>query len=196
MPSPDEVRVHSQVGQHSGFFPAVFALTWGVATGVLWAYANPLPLVPGVIHWRIFAFLPPLAGVLFGPRTGFVSGYVGTVVWALLAGTFIPAHTLIVDGLMVGLTGWVPGKLVDLRPFGNRIPGRVLARIAAICLVVGVVMVAAVAASLAYLKIFPFWWALLYIGLSDIVPMVVGTPLLVRYAVPALSRLPRALPRF
>ena len=35
-------------------------------------------------------------------------------------------------------------------------------------------------ASLAYLGIFPFWFALLNLGLSDIVPMVVGTPLLIR----------------
>lgn len=196
MPAQHEPQLQTQAGQAGRFFPAVFALTWGVATGVLWVYANPIPLVPGVVHWRMFAFLSPLAGVLFGPRTGFVSGYVGTVVWALLAGTFVPAHTLVVDGLMVGLTGWVPGKLVDLRSFGDRIPGRVLARIAAICLVVGGVMVVAVAGSLAYLQIFPFWWALVYIGLSDIVPMVVGTPLLARYAAPALNRLPRTLPRF
>lgn len=190
------VAEHGERVTQRGFFPVVFALTWGVATGVLWAYVNPIPLVPGVIHWRIFAFLPPLAGVLFGPRTGFVTGYVGSVVWALLAGTFIPAHTLIVDGIMVGLTGWVPGKLVDPRSVGQPLPRGMVVRIGGICLVVGLAMVIAVAARLAYLKVFPFWWALWYLGLSDIVPMVVGTPLVARYAVSAVNRLPRVLPRF
>lgn len=178
-------------------FPLVFALAWGVATGVLWAYANPIPLVPGVIQWRIFAFLPALAGLLFGPRTGFVSGYVGTVVWALLAGTFIPLHTLVVDGVMVGLTGLVPGLLFSLRDRADgTIPGRVLLRIALVCLAVGLVMVAAVSASLAVLGVFPFWWALLYLGLSDIVPMVVGTPLLARVGLRLVNGMPRAVPRF
>jgi hypothetical protein len=38
---------------------------------------------------------------------------------------------------------------------------------------------------------FPFWWAVGYLGLSDIVPMVIGTPLLV---VPALKILKGAHP--
>jgi energy-coupling factor transport system substrate-specific component len=161
-----------------GFFPLVLALICGVATGVLWAYANPIQLVPGVIQWRIFAFLPPLIGLLLGPKSGFITGYVGTIVWSLLAGTFIPAHSLLVDGIMVGLTGFVPPYIVNLRKndFDTSMP--VLIKVAVTSLVVGIVMVAAVSASLAYLGIFPFDYAMLYIGLSDIVPMVVGTPLL------------------
>ncbi|WP_228021824.1 hypothetical protein [Vasconcelosia minhoensis] len=65
-------------------FSIVFAVTWGVITGVLWAYANPIQLVPGVIQWRSFAFLPPVIGILFGPISGFISGYLGSVVWGLL----------------------------------------------------------------------------------------------------------------
>ena len=60
-------------------FPIVLALVAGVATGVLWCYANPIQLVPGVIQWRIFAFLPPLVGILFGFRSGFICGYVGSL---------------------------------------------------------------------------------------------------------------------
>ena len=82
----------------NSLFPIVLAIVAGVATGVLWAYANPIQLVPGVIQWRIFAFLPPLVGILLGSKSGFICGYIGSVVWSLLAGTFIPAHTLIVDG--------------------------------------------------------------------------------------------------
>ncbi|MBO4222415.1 MULTISPECIES: hypothetical protein [Bradyrhizobium] len=163
-----------------GFFPIVLAVVCGVATGVLWAYANPIQLVPGVIQWRIFAFLPPLIGLLLGPKSGFICGYIGTIVWSLLAGTFIPAHSLIVDGIMVGLTGAVPPMLVNLRKTNFDLSMPVLLKIAVICAVVGIIMVAAVSASLAVLGIFPFWYAMLYIGLSDIVPMVIGTPLLVR----------------
>src|SRR5882757_10009524 len=97
----------------AGFFPIVLAVVCGVATGVLWAYANPIQLVPGVIQWRIFAFLPPLIGILLGWRSGLICGYLGTIVWSLLAGTFIPLHSLLVDGIMVGLTGLVPGLMFD-----------------------------------------------------------------------------------
>jgi hypothetical protein len=90
---------------------------------------------------------------------------------------------------MVGLTGLVPGLLFD--PSKSELDRATLIKIAAACLVVGLVMVAAVSASLAYLGIFPFWWAVGYLGLSDIVPMIVGTPLLV---IPALKILKSAHP--
>lgn len=180
-----------------GFFPIVLAVVCGVATGVLWAYANPIQLVPGVIQWRIFAFLPPLIGLLLGPKSGFICGYIGTIVWSLLAGTFIPAHSLIVDGIMVGLTGAVPPLLINLRKTNFDLSMPVLLKIAAISAIVGIIMVAAVSASLAFLGIFPFWYAMLYIGLSDIVPMVVGTPLLVRPGAKLLAGISRgSLHRF
>jgi hypothetical protein len=181
----------STMSQSEGntLFPIVLSIVAAAATGVLWAYANPIQLVPGVIQWRIFAFLPPLIGILLGWRSGFICGYLGTIVWSLLAGTFIPAHSLIVDGVMVGLTGLVPGLLFD--PSKSELDRATLIKIAAVCLLVGLVMVAAVSASLAYLGIFPFWWAVGYLGLSDIVPMIVGTPLLV---IPALKILKSAHP--
>lgn len=170
-------------------FPIVLSIVAAAATGVLWAYANPIQLVPGVIQWRIFAFLPSVIGILLGWRSGFICGYLGTIVWSLLAGTFIPAHSLLVDGIMVGLTGLVPGLLFD--PAKTAFDRSTLIKIAVVCLVVGLVMVAAVSASLAYLGIFPFWWGFGYLGLSDIVPMVVGTPLLI---IPALKILKSAHP--
>jgi energy-coupling factor transport system substrate-specific component len=180
-----------------GFFPIVLAVVCGVATGVLWAYANPIQLVPGVIQWRIFAFLPPLIGLLLGPKSGFICGYIGTIVWSLLSGTFIPAHSLIIDGIMVGLTGAVPPLLINLRKTNFDLSMPVLLKIAAISAIVGIIMVAAVSASLAFLGIFPFWYAMLYIGLSDIVPMVVGTPLLVRPGAKLLAGISRgSLHRF
>ncbi len=170
-------------------FPIVLSIVAAAATGVLWAYANPIQLVPGVIQWRIFAFLPPLVGILLGRKSGFICGYLGTVIWSLLAGTFIPAHSLIIDGIMVGLTGLIPGMLFD--PKTTTFNRATLIKIAATCLVAGLLMVSAVSASLAYLGIFPFWWAVMYLGLSDIVPMLIGTPLLV---VPALKILKGAHP--
>ncbi|QDL93251.1 aminotriazole resistance protein [Paroceanicella profunda] len=170
-------------------FPLVLSIVAAAATGVLWAYANPIQLVPGVIQWRIFAFLPPLVGILLGWRSGFICGYLGTIVWSLFAGTFIPAHSLLVDGIMVGLTGLVPGLMFV--PGRTSVDRNALLRIALVCLVVGLVMVVAVSASLAFLGIFPFWWAVGYLGLSDIVPMLIGTPLLV---VPAQKILASAHP--
>lgn len=181
--------------ESNALFPLVLSLAAAAATGVLWAYANPIQLVPGVIQWRIFAFLPPLVGILLGPKSGFICGYLGTVVWSLLAGTFIPAHSLIVDGLMVGLTGFVPGLL--LNPSKRAIDRTFLVQVAAVCLGIGLVMVAAVSASLAYLGIFPFWWAMTYLGLSDIVPMLIGTPLLITPAMKILrSAHPNGFARF
>lgn len=184
-------QINYSESESSGFFPIVLAVICGVATGVLWAYANPIQLVPGVIQWRIFAFLPPLVGLLLGPRSGFICGYIGSLVWSLLAGTFIPLHTLIVDGIMVGLTGAIPPLLINLRKTNFNLSVPVLVKIAVICAVIGIIMVAAVSASLAFLGIFPFWYAMLYIGLSDIVPMVIGTPLLIRPAVKVLSGISR-----
>ncbi len=175
----------------ASFFPLVLSVICGVATGVLWAYANPIQLVPGVIQWRIFAFLPPLVGLLLGPKSGFITGYIGTLVWSLLAGTFIPAHSLLVDGIMVGLTGAVPTYVVNLRKSGFDLSLGVLIKIAVVCAVIGILMVTAVSASLGYLGIIPFWWSMLYIGLSDIVPMVIGTPLLIRPGVRILAGIGR-----
>ncbi|MCM2502796.1 aminotriazole resistance protein [Aureimonas altamirensis] len=182
---------------HEGntLFPLVLSIVAAAATGVLWAYANPIQLVPGVIQWRIFAFLPPLVGILLGWKSGFICGYLGTIVWSLLAGTFIPAHSLIVDGIMVGLTGLVPALLFD--PARTKFDMPTLVKLAATCLIVGLVMVVAVSASLAWLGIFPFWWAVMYLGLSDIVPMLIGTPLLVRPAIKLLkSAHPAGFTRF
>jgi hypothetical protein len=170
-------------------FSIVFAVIWGVITGVLWAYANPIQLVPGIIQWRIFAFLPPVIGILFGPISGFISGYLGSVVWGLLAGTFIPAHTLLVDGIMVGVTGLVPalttGRKFTLEQMATS--GRALTHATITAGITTVIMVFAVCASLAVLGIFPFWWAVLWIGLSDIIPVLIGTPLVIRYGARVLQ---------
>jgi len=168
----------------------VYWVIWGVLTGVLWAFVNPISLVPGVIHLRIFAFLPAVIGILFGPRSGFFSGYIGTVVWSLLAGSFIPAHSLIVDGIMVGFTGLLPAVMVGRgRSFEELAADSTIIWTSAIwSFIAGVIMIFAVCASLAYLKIFPFWWSVFWIGISDIAPLVVGTPILVKFLAQRLAK--------
>ena len=170
-------------------FPIVLSIVAAAATGVLWAYANPIQLVPGIIQWRIFAFLPPLVGILLGRKSGFICGYLGTIIWSLLAGTFIPAHSLFIDGIVVGLTGFIPGVLFN--PKITTFNRATLIKIAVTCLIVGLLMVFSVSTSLSYLGIFPFWWGVTYLGLSDIVPMLIGTPLLI---IPALKILQSAHP--
>lgn len=162
---------------------AGFAMFLGIITGVLWAYANPLQLVPGIIQWRTFAFLPPVIGILISPTAGFVSGYIGAVVWSLLASTFIPVHTLIVDGVMSGVTGLIPamttGRKFTLAQMA--IGQRALVHAAITAAGATVLMVVAIAASFAVMKIYSFWWALLWIGLSTLIPVLLGTPIAIRY---------------
>lgn len=93
----------------------IYGVVFGVLTGVLWAYLNPVPIIPGMIHLRLFSFIPPVVGIIFGMKAGFFSGYIGTVVWGLLAGTFIPIHSLIGDGIGVGFTGLIPAMMVGAK---------------------------------------------------------------------------------
>ncbi|RUS47076.1 aminotriazole resistance protein [Cohnella sp. AR92] len=180
----------------AGIVNIVFWVIFGVMTGVLWAYANPIALVPGVIQLRIFAFLPAVIGILFGPKTGFFSGYIGTVVWALLAGTFLPAHTLLADGIMVGFTGWLPAMMVGrgrtLAELGRS--KSVLVQSALWSLAAGIVMIVIACASLHFFGIFNFWWGVLWIGLSDVPPLVIGTPILVLFLARRLEKVQTMIP--
>lgn len=162
---------------------AGFAVFLGIVTGILWAYANPLQLVPGIIQWRTFAFLPLAIGILISPTAGFISGYVGAVVWSLLSSTFIPVHTLMVDGVMSGVTGLIPAMTTGRRFTLAQMATEQRAMVHAVIMAVGatVIMVMAIAASFAFMKIYSFWWAVLWIGLSMLVPVSLGTPIAVRY---------------
>jgi energy-coupling factor transport system substrate-specific component len=168
----------------------VFWSIWGGLTGVLWAYVNPISLVPGIIHFRTFAFIPAITGILFGPRSGFLSGYIGTIVWSLLAGTFIPAHSLLAGGIMAGFTGFLPAVMVGRgRTFQEMAADKtIIWTSASWSLIAGVVMLLTVSASLSILKIFDFGWALIWIGISNIAPMVIGTPLLVKFLAGCLAK--------
>jgi hypothetical protein len=162
---------------------AGFAAFLGIITGALWAYANPLQLVPGIIQWRTFAFLPIAIGILISPTAGFISGYVGAVVWSFLASTYIPVHTLIVDGVMSGVTGLIPAMTTGRKFTLAQMATEQRAMVHAVIIAAGatVLMVVAIAASFAVMKIYSFWWALFWIGLSMLVPVLLGTPIAIRY---------------
>ncbi len=89
----------------------IYGVLFGVITGVLWTYLNPIYIVPGLIQLRLFAFIPPVVGVIFGPVAGFCSGYIGSIVWAILSGCFSPVDSLIGSSIFVALTGFVPAFL-------------------------------------------------------------------------------------
>jgi hypothetical protein len=162
---------------------AGFAVFLGIVTGVLWAYANPIQLVPGIIQWRTFAFLPLAIGILISPTAGFISGYVGAVVWSFLSSTFIPVHTLVVDGVMSGVTGLIPAITTGRKFTLTQMATEQRAMVHAVIMAVGatVLMVVAIAASFAFMKIYPFWWSILWIRLSMLIPVSLGTPIAVRY---------------
>lgn len=90
----------------------IYGVLFGVITGVLWAYLNPITIVPGLVQLRLFAFIPPVIGIIFGPTAGLASGYIGSIVWAILAGTFSPIDSLIGSSIFVALTGFIPAWFV------------------------------------------------------------------------------------
>ena len=108
------MRRKKNVKKKLSFVNIIFFVVFGVLTGVLWAYLCPIPLIPGAVHFRTFAFIIVVIGYLFGPVTGFFSGYIGTIVWALLSGNFIPLHSPLADGITVGLSAALPA-LVHMR---------------------------------------------------------------------------------
>lgn len=160
----------------------IYGVVFGVLTGVLWAYLNPVPIIPGMIHLRLFSFIPPVVGIIFGMKAGFFSGYIGTVVWGLLAGTFIPIHSLIGDGIGVGFTGLIPAMMVgakyslaDIAEKKNIMWKSLLWSVLA-----GVIMIIISCGSLAILGIFDFWWGVFWIGIADI-PTICLTPFIAKY---------------
>jgi hypothetical protein len=152
----------------------------GVASGLLWAFVTPFKIVPPYIHLRLFAFLPPLVGMIFGWRAGFISGYVATWVWALLAGAFVPLHTPIVDGIFVGLTGALP--VLVLRSGVETSPEQKegwFGRALMVGLATGLFMSVFVAVSLELTTPLPFWLSFWAIGvISDTLPIMLGLAIL------------------
>lgn len=152
-------------------------------TGLGFLLTAPIPLIPGAIHWRILAFLPCVFGILFGPYIGFLSGALGNTLWALLGGYFNLA-TPIFDLIGVGLTGYIPGKLVKPEECKN---GKGLAKAAFVSLISGVIMVPIVAIGFELVGVAPFGAAIYMLALSDLPPILIGTPIVLAALVPILE---------
>jgi len=153
-------------------------------TGVGFLLTAPIPLIPGAIHWRVLAFLPCVFGVLFGPIVGFLAGALGNTLWAVLGAYFNPA-TPVFDLIGVGLTGLIPGLFC--KP-GDALNSRGLVKITTASLVSGLIMVPIVAVGFDWVGVAPFGPAVVLLALSDIPPILIGTPIIVRAVVPPLVR--------
>lgn len=151
---------------------ALAAITSAI-TAVGFLLTAPIPLIPGAIHWRVLAFLPCVFGILFGPRIGFVSGAIGNTLWALLGGYFNLA-TPIFDLVGVGLTGLIPGALVHPSELRRRMG---LLKATIVSTIAGFIMVPIVAFGFQWAGVAPFGVAVYLLILSDIPPILVGTPI-------------------
>lgn len=166
------------------FVNIVFFVVFGVLTGVLWAYLCPIPLIPGAVHFRIFAFIPVAIGYLFGPVTGFFSGYIGTVVWALLSGSFIPLHSPLTDGITVGLSAALPALIhlragkTDLLSVIEKGKGKFIGVSLLWSLLFGVLMILTTSISLSYFTEFTYVYCIFWIGIADVVPIAL-TPFVI-----------------
>lgn len=162
---------------------AYMAITSAV-TGVGFLLTAPIPLIPGAIHWRVLAFLPCVFGILYGPVIGFVSGAVGNTLWALIGGYFNPA-TPVFDLIGVGLTGLIPGLFCKPQDSFSK---KGLLKIALVSLLSGVVMVPIVAVGFDLVGVAPLGPAVVFLALSDLPPILIGTPLVMAAIAPPLLR--------
>lgn len=166
------------------FVNIVYFVVFGVLTGVLWAYLCPIPLIPGAVHFRTFAFIPVAIGYLFGPWTGFFSGYIGTVVWGLLSGNFIPLHSPLMDGITVGLSAALPA-LIHLRGGKKSVAdvikegkSRFIWKCMFLSILFGTMMIFLTSISLSYFAGLGYLYCVLWIGIADVAPIAI-TPFFV-----------------
>jgi len=153
-------------------------------TGVGFLLTAPIPLIPGAIHWRILAFLPCIFGVLFGPIIGFLSGALGNTLWAIIGGYFNPA-TPVFDLIGVGITGLLPGLFVKPEDCLN---AKGLVKASVVSLISGVIMVPIVAVGFDLVGVAPFVPAVVLLTLSDLPPILIGTPIVLAAVVPPIVR--------
>ncbi|MEW9122469.1 MAG: hypothetical protein AB2421_07130 [Thermotaleaceae bacterium] len=179
------------------FVNIIFFVIFGVLTGVLWAYGSPIPLIPGAVHFRTFAFIIPVIGFFFGPVTGFFAGYIGTLVWSLLGGYFIAPHSLLTDGITVGLSAALPAlvmmrekSLDELIANKNKfIWGSMFWSIFFGCL-----MILTTSLSLSFFTGLDYWYCVIWIGIADVVPIAL-TPFVVLLLAPRLKKIQTIIPR-
>lgn len=144
-------------------------------TGAGFLLTAPIPLIPGAIQLRILAFLPAVFGILFGPRVGFVSGALGTIIWALLGGYFTPA-TPTLDLIGVGLWGAIPGYFLTYEDATETIG---LVKITVVATVACFVGLPFSALGFELVGAAPFWAAMATLIPADIPSVLVGTPIAV-----------------
>ena len=182
------------------FVNIVFFVIFGVLTGVLWAYLCPIPLIPGAVHFRTFAFIIPVIGYLFGPVTGFFSGYIGTIVWALLSGNFIALHSPLADGITVGLSAALPalihlkGGKVDLMSLlepGKK--GKFIGMSLLWSVLFGGLMILTTSLSLSYFAGLEYTYCIIWIGIADVVPIAL-TPFVVMWLAPLMKNVRTLVP--
>ncbi|MCD6409439.1 MAG: ECF transporter S component [Candidatus Verstraetearchaeota archaeon] len=161
-----------------------YAAVCSAVTAVGFLLTAPIPLIPGAIHWRVLAFLPCIFGILFGPIMGFVSGALGNTLWALLGGYFNPA-TPIFDLIGVGLTGLLPGLFVKPEECLTK---KGLLKASVISAISGFIMVPIVAIGFDLVGVAPFTPACVFLVLSDLPPIVIGTPIVLAAVTPALLK--------
>ncbi|WP_461205675.1 hypothetical protein [Clostridium sp. DL1XJH146] len=179
------------------FVNIIFFVIFGVLTGVLWAYGSPIPLIPGAVHFRTFAFIIPVIGFLFGPVTGFFAGYIGTLVWSLLGGYFIAPHTLLMDGITVALSAALPaivmmrGKTID-ELIANK--SKFIWQSMFWSVLFGCLMILATSLSLSFFTGLDYWYCVIWIGIADVVPIAL-TPFVVLMLAPRLKKIQTIIPR-
>ncbi|MEM1611166.1 MAG: ECF transporter S component [Sulfolobales archaeon] len=161
-----------------------YIATVSAVTAIGFLLTAPIPLIPGAIHWRVLAFLPCLFGIIYGPLTGFLAGAIGNTLWAIIGGYFNPA-TPIFDLLGVGITGLLPGLLC--RP-DDALNSRGIVKIAIISFISGIIMVPIVAIGFDLVGVAPFIPAMIFLSLSDLPPILIGTPLAAKIIIPSLLR--------
>lgn len=194
----NENSIEAKAKPRFTFVNIIFFVIFGVLTGVLWAYASPIPLIPGAVHFRTFAFIIPAIGFLFGPVSGFFAGYIGTLVWSLLGGYFIAPHTLLADGITVGLSAALPAyvmlknKSLDVWLQGSK--GKFIGISMFWSVLFGILMVLSTSISLAYFTGLEYWYCVVWIGIADVAPIAL-TPFIVLLLAPRLKKLQTILPR-
>lgn len=179
------------------FVNIIFFVIFGVLTGVLWAYGSPIPLIPGAVHFRTFAFIIPAIGFLFGPLSGFFAGYIGTLVWSLLGGYFIAPHTLIADGITVALSAALPAYIM-MR--GKTLDELIEKKTKFIwvsmfwSILFGALMILTTSISLSFFTGLDYWYCVIWIGIADVVPIAL-TPFVVLLLAPRMKKIRTIIPR-
>lgn len=179
------------------FVNIIFFVIFGVLTGVLWAYGSPIPLIPGAVHLRTFAFIIPAIGFLFGPVTGFFAGYIGTLVWSLLSGCFIAPHTLLTDGITVALSAALPALIMTRKKTLEELlanKNSFIVKSLFWSVFFGCLMILTTSFSLSFFSGLDYWYCVIWIGIADVLPIAL-TPFVVLLLAPRMKRVQTLIPR-